>query len=192
MDKEKIIDPKTKATLTPKVSVILPNYKHANYLQDRLDSIFNQTFQDFEVIILDDASTDNSLDVLEPYRNHPRTSHFIINETNTGSPFKQWKKGLEMARGEFVWIAESDDYCDLNFLEAHLNNFKDPKMTVSVSKTIAVDSSGSYIKEAKHHLFADNTLCKKLESIDILKIPILNVSSICFKREALNKNSFFH
>lgn len=82
-----------------------------------MKSIFNQTFQDFEVILLDDASTDNSREILHKYQEHPKVSHLIINETNSGSPFKQWEKGLAFARGEFIWIAESDDYCNIFFLK---------------------------------------------------------------------------
>ena len=102
------------------ISIILPNYNHAIYLIDRLDSIFNQTYQNFEVIILDDASTDDSLAILNMYRNHPKVSNFIRNEKNTGSPFKQWAKGLRLAKGDLIWIAESDDDCDLNFLESQV------------------------------------------------------------------------
>ena len=52
--------------------VIIPNYNHALYLQERLDSVFNQTYQDFEVIILDDCSTDNSREIIEKYANNPK------------------------------------------------------------------------------------------------------------------------
>ena len=100
----------------PLVSVIVPNYNHAPYLRQRLDSIFNQTFQDFEVIILDDCSTDNSKEIIEEYRNRPQVSHVVYNETNSGSPFKQWAKGFDLAQGEYIWIAESDDWAELNFL----------------------------------------------------------------------------
>ena len=118
-----------------KVSIILPNYNHAKYLQDRLDSIFNQTYQNFEVIILDDASTDDSLLILNCYKDHPKVSHFVVNTENSGSPFKQWKKGLSLAKGDCVWIAESDDICDLNFLESQLKCLE--TADVSVAKTIA-------------------------------------------------------
>lgn len=101
----------------PKVSVIVPNYNHAPYLKQRLDSIFNQTFNDFEVIILDDFSSDNSKEIIEKYRNNPKVSHIVYNEHNSGSPFKQWAKGFNLAKGEYIWIAESDDWAELNFLE---------------------------------------------------------------------------
>lgn len=101
----------------PKVSVIVPNYNHAPYLERRFDSIFAQTYQDFELIILDDCSTDNSREVLEKYRNHPKVSQVVYNEKNSGSTFKQWNKGVAMAKGEFIWIAESDDEAEPEFLE---------------------------------------------------------------------------
>ena len=101
----------------PLVSVIVPNFNHAAYLKKRLDSIVEQTFQDFELIILDDCSTDNSIGVIDQFKSHPRVSHVVLNEKNSGSTFKQWKKGFELARGDFVWIAESDDFSDLKFLE---------------------------------------------------------------------------
>ena len=78
----------------PLVSVIIPNYNHAQYLEQRLDSVFNQTYQNFEVIFLDDCSTDNSLEVIEKYKGNPHLSRIVVNETNSGSPFKQWDKGI--------------------------------------------------------------------------------------------------
>jgi glycosyltransferase involved in cell wall biosynthesis len=100
----------------PKVSVILPNYNHTTFLPQRLESIFNQTIQDFELIILDDCSTDNSREILKQYTNHPKVSQLIFNEKNSGSTFKQWEKGIELAIGKYIWIAESDDYCEPTFL----------------------------------------------------------------------------
>ncbi len=99
------------------VSVILPNYNHGKYLDERIGSIINQTFQDFELIILDDHSTDNSKSIIEKYRSHPKISHIEYNAINSGSPFRQWNKGIEVSRGSLIWIAESDDSCKLNFLE---------------------------------------------------------------------------
>jgi glycosyltransferase involved in cell wall biosynthesis len=117
--------------IRPLVSVIVPNYNHAPFLQQRLESIFNQTFQDFEVIILDDCSTDNSKEIIEQYRNHPKVSHIIYNTYNSGSTFIQWNKGIELASGKYIWIAESDDYCTLDFIEKLLPPIeKDDKISL--------------------------------------------------------------
>ena len=100
----------------PAVSVVVPNYNHALFLRQRLDSILGQTFQDFELILLDDCSTDDSCAILSECAKDPRVKT-EFNEINSGSTFKQWNKGVRLARGRYVWIAESDDYCDERFLE---------------------------------------------------------------------------
>ena len=99
-----------------KVSVVIPNYNHSRFLPRRIDSILEQTFQDFELILLDDCSTDDSRSILSQYADDPRV-RIEFNEVNSGSPFKQWNKGVELALGEYVWIAESDDYADERLLE---------------------------------------------------------------------------
>src|SRR3954454_23268459 len=101
----------------PKVTVIIPSYNHARYLPRRLDSVLGQTFGDFEVLFLDDASSDGSRAVFEAHAasSDPRV-RALFNESNSGSTFKQWNRGLREARGEYVWIAESDDYADQSLL----------------------------------------------------------------------------
>ena len=86
----------------PLVSIIVPNYNHAKYLPARMDSILNQSFQDFEVIILDDCSTDNSRTVIESYRDCEKVTNIVYNEVNSGSPFIQWNKGVNLARGSLI------------------------------------------------------------------------------------------
>ena len=99
-----------------KVSIVVPNYNHGRFLRQRIDSILAQTLQDFELILLDDCSSDDSRQILSQYASDPRVK-IEFNEVNSGTPFKQWNKGVGMARAECVWIAESDDYADPTFLE---------------------------------------------------------------------------
>ncbi|MEY3049953.1 MAG: hypothetical protein RL365_1991, partial [Bacteroidota bacterium] len=105
-----------KNSYNPLVSVIIPNYNHAPYLQERIDSVLNQTYRDFEVIVLDDCSSDNSREIIERYRGYEKISHIEYNSVNSGSTFKQWQKGLVFAKGEWIWIAESDDVAHPDFL----------------------------------------------------------------------------
>lgn len=100
----------------PKVSVIVPNYNHAIYLPERLDSILAQTYNDLELLILDDASSDDSHRILMRYYGKPRVQ-ILVNGRNSGSAFPQWNRGIFLSRGEYVWIAESDDSTDPRFLE---------------------------------------------------------------------------
>ena len=133
----------------PNVSIIIPNFNHALYLKQRIDSILNQTFQDFELIILDDASSDNSRDIIESFRSNPHISHIVYNTQNGGTPFKQWDKGIELSKGEWIWIAESDDFADKHFLEVlmesvHLN----PEIGFAFTATYFVDEKGDVIGQS--------------------------------------------
>ncbi|MBM4058315.1 MAG: glycosyltransferase, partial [Planctomycetes bacterium] len=97
------------AAAAPLVSVIVPNYEHAPHLPERLASILDQDVVDIEIILLDDRSGDGSLAILEEFaRREPRAS-VVANTVNSGSAFRQWRKGLVQARGRYVWITESDD-----------------------------------------------------------------------------------
>ena len=128
------------------VSVIVPNYNHAKYLPQRIDSILAQTYQDFELIILDDCSTDNSADVINSYADNTKVSHIILNEQNSGSTFIQWQKGFELAKGELIWIAESDDYCDADFLQKLVRSFKvNENLAFAYCTSNIVDGNGNHL-----------------------------------------------
>ncbi len=132
----------------PTVSIVVPNYNHAPYLAKRLDSIFNQSYRDFEVLLLDDCSTDGSQEILTRYGDRPEVSQVVFNEENGGNPFLQWKKGLELARGEYVWIAESDDWAESDFLERLIGLLDtQPEIGFFFCKSINVDSEGVPLRQ---------------------------------------------
>lgn len=129
-----------------KVSVIVPNYNHARYLKERLNSILAQTVQDMEVIILDDCSTDNSMEVLAAYENYPKVRRVVRNATNSGSPFLQWQRGFDLAEGEYIWIAESDDVAEPTFLEESLKRLEqNPEVQMTFSRSAFIDAEGNRI-----------------------------------------------
>ena len=173
----------------PLVSVIVPNYNHAPYLRQRLDSIFNQTFQDFEVIILDDCSTDNSKEVIEEYRNRSQVSHIVYNKVNSGSPFKQWAKGFDLAQGEYIWIAESDDWAELDFLE---------KLTtgIATNNNIVVAFSAKYLVYPNSTTIKSSYNSNKVENgINFIHDKMIddnsiyNASCAIFKKSTLSQIS---
>ena len=135
----------------PKVSVIIPSYNHARFLEQRIESVLNQTFQDFEIIFLDDNSTDNSREVFAKYANHPKITYAIFNEINSGSPFKQWNKGFSLTTGEYIWIAESDDYASPKFLQT-LVNVLDQRESVGLvyCQSSLVDENNNVILSTYH------------------------------------------
>ncbi len=169
----------------PIVSVIVPNYNHAPYLRQRLDSIFNQTFQDFEVIILDDCSTDSSKEIIEEYRNHPQVSHVVYNETNSGSPFKQWAKGFDLAQGEYIWIAESDDWAEPEFLKELIVSIeKKHNIVIAFSQSVY-----SYESSSKTADFLQSSCVMKGKDFFIKYMlfhnSICNASSVLFRKKPL-------
>ncbi|MGQ9660781.1 MAG: glycosyltransferase family 2 protein [Kiritimatiellia bacterium] len=127
----------------PFVSVIVPNRNHARFLSQRIESILGQTFGDFELILLDDASTDESRQIMAQYASDPRT-RIVINEECSGSPFKQWNKGVGLGRGELVWIAESDDYAEKNFLAELVEVLKkNPRAALACTNSHWITEDGS-------------------------------------------------
>jgi glycosyltransferase involved in cell wall biosynthesis len=126
----------------PRVSVVVPNYNHAPFLRQRLDSIVGQTFQDFELILLDDCSTDESRSIISECAKDPRV-RIEFNDVNSGSSFKQWKKGIELARGEYIWVAESDDYADERLLEKLVRVLdEEPEVTFAYCRSFRVTRDG--------------------------------------------------
>ncbi len=178
------------------VSVIVPNYNYARFLKQRIDSVLNQSYQDFELIILDDCSTDNSKTIIEQYRNHPKVSQIVYNEKNSGSTFKQWEKGILLAKGQYVWIAESDDWAEHDFLEKLLEKF-----TIDSEIGLVYCNSNRFVNELFKDTLSDikiqileNNKWKydyihdgKFELYDslVLCCSINNASAVLFKKEVL-------
>ena len=128
--------PPVDEAFSPRVTVIVPNYNHARFLPEQLNSIYRQTYRNFEVILLDDASSDESVSVLKKYASlHSDRTICHFNETNSGGVFYQWKRGLEIASGDLIWIAESDDFCSPDFLSELVRFFRNNAVMLAFSRT---------------------------------------------------------
>ena len=176
------------------VSVIVPNYNHAKYLRQRLETIYNQTYKNFEVILLDDSSTDNSREILnEFYEAHKSNTRKIFNEENSGGVFNQWQRGIESARGELIWIAESDDYSDENFLESLVNAFADDAIQLAFTRSDFVEdgvktfTTEEYLRDVNSFDWTKNFAVTAAEFVECgfgVKNIIPNVSSTIFRKPA--------
>lgn len=181
----------------PTVSVIVPNYNHARYLRKRIDSILTQTYQDFEVVVLDDCSTDDSRSILACYEGDPRIT-VAFNTENSGNPFKQWNKGVRMSRGRYLWIAESDDFAESRFLERLVSTLQEqPEVTFAYCRAWRVGED-----DQRWH-FADTDLdrldaehwkrdfvadgAEECARYFALCSPVFNASTVVFRKEAYQR-----
>jgi glycosyltransferase involved in cell wall biosynthesis len=129
----------------PKISVIVPNYNHARFLKQRLDSILSQTHKNIEVLILDDCSRDESRELITEYQSRfPEKIKSIFNEKNSGNVFRQWRKGVEGTDGDLVWICESDDFCEPDFLHNVSQHFRDRSVNISFGRIQFVNAKGKF------------------------------------------------
>ncbi len=181
----------------PRISAVVPNYNYGRYLHHRLETVTNQSLPLYEVIVLDDCSKDDSLQVIQNFFKQCDVPWRLeVNQTNSGSVFKQWRKGAELARGEYVWIAESDDTCKPAFLQHIVNLMQETGAVLGFADSWQIDSDGSllgdsykpYINEeapgAFDHSFdmdGREFLAKYLS----IKNVILNASGVVFRRTAL-------
>jgi len=185
---------------TLEVSVVVPNYNYAPYLAGRLDSVFAQTHPVSEVIVLDDASVDDSAAVVrDTAAAAGRTVRWLANSSNSGSVFKQWRRAADLARSEWLWIAEADDQSEPEFLAALCRALADaPDAVMAFSDSRAVDGGGAamwpdhqgYYAQAGAPMLAqdgvfaaDDFLRDCLASRNL----ILNASAVVWRRTALQQ-----
>jgi glycosyltransferase involved in cell wall biosynthesis len=127
----------------PQITAVVPNYNCAPFLKQRLESIVRQTCPLKEILILDDASSDSSLEIASRFAStSPIPCRLLKNEKNSGSPYIQWQRGLQEAATDLVWIAEADDFSDSRFLEKLLPHFQDKSVVLAYSQTQTVQQNG--------------------------------------------------
>lgn len=181
----------------PLVSVVVPNFNHRRFLPERMRSIFAQSYRNLEVIFLDDGSTDGSLEWLRS-QSSPFPLRVIANETNGGRVFRQWQRGVEEARGDFVWIAESDDSCDSDLVERLVAAAAwSSCIGVAYAQSKLIDESGSEIgncsadtDEIDARRWKADYLNRGADEVArylVLRNTIPNASACLFRRTALLK-----
>jgi len=185
----------------PVISVIIPNYNHARYLAQRIDSILNQTFRDFELIILDDCSTDNSRTIIEDYVARFPAIRSYFNKANSGRPCTQWDFGVKKSEGEYIWICESDDFADPDFLETAAG-ILDKNRTVGLvycdsylldEQTNRIIRTSGWKKHIdKHKWRQDYINSGRAELTDYLYLNNLinNVSAVLFRKDTYVEAGF--
>jgi glycosyltransferase involved in cell wall biosynthesis len=136
---------------SPMVSVLVPSYNHGAYIRERIDSILTQTYQDFELIVIDDRSSDNSDAIITELQNQ-HGFKYVKNEFNSGSPFSAWERICQLAKGEYIWICESDDVADPRFLQSAIDSFSNsPKAVLFYSNSHVINERSEIISHTDRY-----------------------------------------
>ncbi|MCC2625496.1 MAG: hypothetical protein K0R14_1369 [Burkholderiales bacterium] len=184
--------------LNYKVSVIIPNYNYGKYLAKRLVSIIYQTIKPYEIIFLDDCSSGDDVELAESILKTSDIHYQIIKNENNEGVYAQWVKGVNLASGDLIWIAEADDFSDSCFLEKLVDRFHNKDINLAYSQSRLVGPDGQII--ADNVLSHTNALSETkwqqnyCEEGDVALITdflyrnvIVNVSAVLFRKTALTK-----
>ncbi|CDZ76213.1 Spore coat protein SA [Legionella massiliensis] len=182
-----------------KISVIIPNFNYAQYLNARLGSITNQTYPIFEILFMDDCSTDNSVEVaLNCLKDSPIPWRIIENKTNSGSAFAQWKKGIELAQGDYVWICEADDIADKQFIQSTIDSFDDELVNLAYTQSYQIDENNhildlnylAYTNDISKEKWLKNYTISGIQELSealCIKNTIPNISAVLFRKDRIKK-----
>lgn len=185
----------------PRVSVVLPNYNYARYLGERIRSILDQTYADFELLVIDDASSDDSVAVIERFRD-PRI-RFVRREVNSGKVYASWNEGLTYCNGELVLFAGADDYAERRMIERLVEPMlENPRIGLAHCKFFMIDGSGAILDTQfalppqcafiRADLENDYVAAPRREWQRLLMTNFIwNASGVVMRREALERAGGF-
>lgn len=146
---------------SPTVSVCIPTYNYARFLGQAVQSVLDQTFTDFELLVYDDASTDDTVEVMEPFLDDPRV-RFVVNEQNQGL-FGNFNLAASESRGHYVKYLCADDWLDERFLERTVELLEaDPELSFASTAHWHADVDGVVTAEQYGPFGVDSRVDKQL------------------------------
>lgn len=124
------------------VSIITPCYNSATFIRDTIESVLSQTYQDWEMIIADDCSSDHSVDIILEYAHKDHRIIFLKTETPSGSPSVLRNLAIEHAKGRFISFLDSDDVWLPTKLEEQVKLFGDQQIAVAFTNYEKINDAG--------------------------------------------------
>ncbi len=183
----------------PKITALVPSYNHGCYLRQRIESIMNQSYENIELIVIDDCSPDDSDKVITSLREQ-YDFQYIRNRNNSGTPFAAWEQVAALATGEYIWICESDDFAAPDFLAVAVDRLRQaPDAALFYSNSLVVDEQGNQIDhtEAYFHNIWNETRWdtdfiadgkEELTNFQIRGQTVPNMSSAVISTSAFRKS----
>ncbi|MBR8734935.1 putative teichuronic acid biosynthesis glycosyltransferase TuaG [Fusobacterium necrophorum] len=124
------------------VSIIMPSYNSEKYIEDSIKSVLGQTYKEWELIIIDDCSSDNTIDTIKKYSEKYSNIYLIELEENSGAAVAR-NQGIEIAQGEFIAFLDSDDLWKKEKLEIQINFMKENDCAFSFTEYKEIDDAGN-------------------------------------------------
>lgn len=166
-----------------KVSIITPLYNSESFIAETIQSVIAQTYTNWEMLIVDDCSTDNSKSIIEDFSKHDDRIKYFKTSSPSGSPTIPRNIGIEMASGRFIAFLDSDDLWNSDKLQLQIPLFNDEKVGIVFSDYEKINEEG---QSDKRFIFAPNKVSYK----DLLKGNVIACLTVIFDSEKLSKLYF--
>ena len=166
--------------LMKKISIIVPVYNAENYLEKCLQSVFNQDFDDYEVVIVNDGSTDGSVKVIQKFIRKYNEKIVLIEKENGGLSLAR-NIGIQKATGEYVTFLDSDDYISTDYLKVLYNTAKKYNSDMVASGQYKVKENGEII----------DSIFYKPDQYGNCNLRRLNISGKIYRKDYLNKYGIY-
>ena len=160
------------------VSVIIPVYNSSKYLRECIDSVLKQTYKNLEIIIIDDRSTDDSVDIINSYKD--KRIKFIKLKKNSGVSICR-NKGIDLATGEYITFIDSDDYWDIDKIKKQVKFIEKNDYTF-------IYSNYAFLKNGKKHI---THVPKSITYKEALKNTTIFTSTVMFNMKHLKKKDIY-
>ncbi len=176
----------------PEISVIIPTYNCAEYLSRAIDSVLSQSFQDFELLIIDDGSTDNTKQVVNRIKDINNSPIRYIYMTNTGSPVKPRNRGIYEAKGEYIAFLDHDDTWNSTKLRKQIGMFKTHSQLDLIFTDCSMRYSGSKVQKSflatVSHFYGQI----EISTFELLKGNFIYPSTVMIKKSCLKEGFLFN
>lgn len=166
----------------PYVSVIMPSYNSADFIELAVNSVLQQTFDNFELIIIDDCSSDNTRDILQKISKTDERIRLVLSDKNEGAAITR-NKGLDLCRGAFVALIDSDDIWAKEKLELQVAAAQSSNADIVYCSYSIIDENGN--KKCREFIVPEKTDFKHT-----LNVSVISCSTALLSRKIVDKYRF--